>query len=210
MVLARIGDILFASLALVFVGPLLLAVVGLLYLADGGPVLVAHHQRRENGGRVSRLKFRAVGAYAEQMIETSDPPSGDRIGEVQPDRATTLKKIGIFLHKSGVDEVPQLIDVLRGQMAIFARLAARIKRREWRAVSSWHNECIHRRIDGRFRRVGVKVVLGEEDQFGNRRIRILSAPPTFRAKRGAAWDAGSAWVKARQPGLGESPDQTGR
>jgi hypothetical protein len=71
-----------------------------------------------------------------------------------------------------------------------------VQRRNWEIVTRWQNECVHRHLSGRFRHVGWKVVVGQEDQFGNRRVRLASAPLSFYRRRGSAWEQAQRWAAA--------------
>jgi len=53
-------------------------------------------------------------------------------------------------------------------------------------------------MDGHHLLVGIKVVVGEENPEGDRRIRIHSAPLRFRRRRGAAWEEAKHWRAERE------------
>lgn len=118
----RAFDIVFALAALVFAAPLMLAVALAVKLGDGGPALFGH-QRIGVGGRPFRcLKFRSMVVDADARLARlleSDPAARlewARDHKLRKDPRITL--IGDFLRKSSLDELPQLFNVLRGEMSI--------------------------------------------------------------------------------------------
>ena len=98
----RLGDLVLSAAGLLVLSPLLLAVAAAIRLSDGGPVLFTQ-DRVTKGGRVFRiLKFR-----------TMRPAS--RPGEPEEDRVT---RVGRFLRRRWLDELPQLVNVLKGDMSL--------------------------------------------------------------------------------------------
>ncbi len=98
--LKRVFDAAFASAALVLLSPLLMVVSAAIRLTSQGPV-VSHHYRRGFNGQTFRIhKFRTT-VVAE---------NGERTEHVTP--------LGGFLRATGIDELPQLINVLRGEMSV--------------------------------------------------------------------------------------------
>ena len=94
--LKRVFDVAFAGAALILLAPLLSMVSLAIKLTSRGPI-VSHHRRRGfNGQKFKVYKFRTTTVAAS--------------GEV-----TTL---GAFLRATGIDELPQLINVLRGEMSV--------------------------------------------------------------------------------------------
>jgi lipopolysaccharide/colanic/teichoic acid biosynthesis glycosyltransferase len=104
----RIIDVIAASLLVVATMPLMLIVAALIKLTSPGPVLFLQN-RLTQGGRTFRLiKFRSMVSNAEQAI-------GAQFASKNDPRVTRL---GAFLRKTRLDELPQLINVLRGDMSL--------------------------------------------------------------------------------------------
>ncbi|MRX51814.1 exopolysaccharide biosynthesis UDP-galactose-lipid carrier transferase [Paracoccus sp. S-4012] len=117
----RAMDLVVAGLALLLVGPILLLAAAAIYLTDPGPVI--YRQTREGlGGRpFSMLKLRTMYRDAEQRLERL-------LQEDEAARAEwsthfklrndprVLPVIGAFLRASSIDELPQLLNVIRGEM----------------------------------------------------------------------------------------------
>jgi exopolysaccharide production protein ExoY len=118
----RLFDIIIALLALLFTAPLFLAVATVVTLSDGGPALFGH-QRIGVGGRGFRcLKFRSMVQDADNRL--AECLARDPGARAEWARDHKLRKdpritpLGDFLRRSSLDELPQLINVLRGEMSI--------------------------------------------------------------------------------------------
>lgn len=103
----RIMDILLSALLLLFLSPLLLVVAALIKLTSKGPVL--YHQERVglDGRKFIMHKFRT-------MISDAEKKTGPVMCTPDDPRIT---KVGRFLRKFSIDEFPQLVNVLKGEMS---------------------------------------------------------------------------------------------
>ncbi len=119
----RMLDLLTAFTALVLTAPLLLLAAGAIYVVDPGPVL--YRQTREGlGGRQFRiLKLRTMYCDADQRLETllaADTAAREewtRHYKLRTD-PRILPLIGGFLRATSIDELPQLLNVIAGDMRI--------------------------------------------------------------------------------------------
>ena len=103
----RLFDIIFSFLGLILVLPLLLLLAVLIKRELPGPVFY-RGVRIGKGGRLFRIfKFRS-------MVENAEELGGPSTAGDDP----RLTKIGKFLKKYQLDELPQLINVLRGEMSL--------------------------------------------------------------------------------------------
>jgi Undecaprenyl-phosphate galactose phosphotransferase WbaP len=111
-----------ALLALIFLAPLMVAVAIAVFVQDGGPVLFAHRRVGRNGRYFHCLKFRSMAIDAEARLAAllaSDPEARaewEKDHKLRNDPRVT--KLGAFLRKSSLDELPQLFNVLRGEMSL--------------------------------------------------------------------------------------------
>jgi lipopolysaccharide/colanic/teichoic acid biosynthesis glycosyltransferase len=111
-----------ALLALVFLLPVMLLVALAVYCQDGGPILFAHRRIGLNGRTFPCLKFRSMAVDAEQRLAAllvSDPAARaewERDHKLRQDPRVT--PLGAFLRKTSLDELPQLFNVLRGEMSL--------------------------------------------------------------------------------------------
>jgi len=121
--LRRLADIAIAVPALVLLAPLMLAAGLAIWLVDPGPVI--YRQEREGlGGRPVRvLKLRTMYRDAEQRLDAllrSDPAAREawsRHFKLKND-PRILPVVGKVLRSSSCDEVPQLVNVILGEMSI--------------------------------------------------------------------------------------------
>jgi exopolysaccharide production protein ExoY len=117
----RIMDILIATLALVLVSPLMIAMALLIRLTTGSPVIYAH-QRVGAQGRLFRcFKFRTMVNNGAEVLErhlASDPVSAREWSTARKlSKDPRVTRLGALLRRSSIDELPQLFNVLRGDMS---------------------------------------------------------------------------------------------
>jgi lipopolysaccharide/colanic/teichoic acid biosynthesis glycosyltransferase len=117
----RTADIVASGLLLLIASPLLLAVALLVKSSSPGPILFRQPRLGRNGQPFRVLKFRTMCADAEAMLER-DPElrtlylaGGHKVPDSRDPRVTP---IGRRLRASGIDELPQLLNVLRGEMSL--------------------------------------------------------------------------------------------
>lgn len=117
----RLLDLTVASVMLVLLFPLML-VVALAVCADGGPSLFAQQRLGRNGRLFKCLKFRTMVLHADQALRellATDPAAAREWAETQKLRKDPrITRIGAFLRATSLDELPQLINVLRGEMSL--------------------------------------------------------------------------------------------
>jgi exopolysaccharide biosynthesis polyprenyl glycosylphosphotransferase len=114
----RAFDVIFGLIALVLVMPLMAVSALLLFLDDGSPILFRQKRVGENGRLFEMLKFRTMVKNAEQIqkqVEKRDA-DGNVIHKSKDDPRIT--KVGRFLRRFSMDELPQFINVVRGDMSL--------------------------------------------------------------------------------------------
>ncbi len=113
----RALDILGASFGLVLLAPLFALVALAIVLDDRGPVLFAQ-PRVGRGGRPFRMwKFRSMCVDAERRLADLASDDGNAIRK-KLRRDPRFTRIGALLRRTSIDELPQLWNVLRGDMAL--------------------------------------------------------------------------------------------
>ena len=130
----RVMDILVSLLALVLLSPLLVAVALGIKLTSPGPIFFAQERVGMNKRRFKLYKFRSMFVDAEKRrreLEHLNEMDGP-VFKIKNDPRVT--RIGQFIRKTSIDELPQLVNVLRGQMSLVGPrppLLAEVDRYEW-------------------------------------------------------------------------------
>jgi exopolysaccharide biosynthesis polyprenyl glycosylphosphotransferase len=118
----RCFDIGFSLFAIALTLPVSLIVALLIKLQDGGPVFYGHSRITSAGRRFRCLKFRTMCVNAEEKLVAI--LNSDRLARDEWEKTFKLKddprvtRIGRFLRKTSLDELPQFINVLRGEMSV--------------------------------------------------------------------------------------------
>jgi exopolysaccharide biosynthesis polyprenyl glycosylphosphotransferase len=108
-----------ALLGLLFLSPIMVIVALLIRLDSRGPVLFRQSRRGYRGEVFPLLKFRTMTMDAEQQLgalEQSNESAGGVLFKLRNDPRVT--RVGSFLRRYSLDELPQLINVLRGEMSL--------------------------------------------------------------------------------------------
>src|SRR5207244_10092101 len=108
VVVKRIMDVALSLIGLLIVSPFLLLIAALVKVTSPGPVFYRQERCSLNGRTFQMLKFRSMRVDAEQQ-------TGAVWAQKDDPRRTRL---GSFLRKTSFDELPQLINVLKGDMSL--------------------------------------------------------------------------------------------
>ena len=108
IVIKRATDIIVSIIALIIILPLMVLIAALIKLASPGPVFYKQERMGIGGDTFQMLKFRTMRTDAEKA-------TGPVWAEKDDPRRT---KLGSFLRKTSLDELPQFINVLKGDMSI--------------------------------------------------------------------------------------------
>lgn len=112
----------FAALLLLLFAPLMAVIALLVWRRDGAPVLFGHYRIGQHGRPFRCLKFRSMYLDSEAMLRElleRDPAARaewERDHKLSDDPRIT--PIGHFLRRTSLDELPQLFNVLRGEMSL--------------------------------------------------------------------------------------------
>tara|TARA_B100000242_G_scaffold287925_1_gene255463 strand:- start:264 stop:884 length:621 start_codon:yes stop_codon:yes gene_type:complete len=105
MILKRVFDILVAFIALIILSPILLIISFFILIRMGTPIIFTQRRPGKDGKIFNIIKFRT-------MLNDKDAN-----GNYLPDEQR-LTQLGIWLRNSSLDELPELINVLKGDMSI--------------------------------------------------------------------------------------------
>ena len=116
--LKRLFDIVAASLVLAMLLPLFVLIAAMIKVSSRGPVFFRQERVGLRGRQFHMLKFRSMVVNAEEL-KALLKERNERTGPVFKIRNDPrITRIGRFLRKYSLDELPQLINVLRGEMSV--------------------------------------------------------------------------------------------
>jgi lipopolysaccharide/colanic/teichoic acid biosynthesis glycosyltransferase len=126
----RIFDCLFAALALLVLAPLLLLVALAIALNSPGPVIYRQKRLGRGGVPFTFYKFRSMWSDVDDRIhrdfvvglirdgDSQPAPPGSRANPYKLSGDARITRVGRFIRKTSIDELPQLFNVLRGDMSL--------------------------------------------------------------------------------------------
>ena len=115
----RVFDLVSSAIALVLVSPVMLLICLLIKLDSKGPAMFVHERYGKDGKPLRMLKFRTMYENAQDMIAEFTPEQRiewESNFKLADDPRIT--KVGKILRKTSLDELPQLINILRGDMSV--------------------------------------------------------------------------------------------
>jgi exopolysaccharide biosynthesis polyprenyl glycosylphosphotransferase len=114
----RIMDMGLSAIGMLVLTPLLFAIAASIRLADGGPIFYRQERVGLQGRRFQVVKFRSMVTTADAMLESlvaRNEINGHAFKLTADPRVT---RVGRFLRRSSLDEIPQLWNVFRGEMSL--------------------------------------------------------------------------------------------
>ncbi len=132
----RLFDLVFSSLMLVVLAPLMAVIALGVKLSSPGPILFKQRRYGQDGEEIMVYKFRSMSVCEDSHDEIKQATKGDM----------RVTRFGAFLRKSSLDELPQFINVLQGQMSVVGP----------RPHAVAHNELYRKLINGYMLRHKVK------------------------------------------------------
>jgi len=105
LIIKRILDVVLATVSLVFLSPIFAFIAVAIRIEDGSPVFFIQERIGRGGKRFRLIKFRSM------PTNSQDIPSAE---------ATTLQvtRVGSLIRRSNIDELPQLVNILLGEMSL--------------------------------------------------------------------------------------------
>lgn len=118
----RIFDIIFSLFIIVLTFPVWLLIIALIKLEDGGPVFYKHSRVMENGKKFFCLKFRTMHVDADQRLKVLLEQNPNLCKEWETcyklKNDPRITKVGKLLRRSSIDELPQFLNVIAGDMSV--------------------------------------------------------------------------------------------
>lgn len=120
-ILKRVFDIVVASLLLLFLAPVF-ALLCWMVKRDGGNAIYGHERIGHEGKKFKCLKFRSMVTNSQEVLQNLLATSEEARAEWERDfklkKDPRITRIGHFLRKTSLDELPQLWNVIRGEMSL--------------------------------------------------------------------------------------------
>src|SRR5690554_49717 len=107
--LKRLIDLVGSGIGLIIISPFLIIIALLIKTTSTGPVFFTQERLGKNGRVFKIIKFRTMVVNAEKL--------GDGL-RVKDNSDSRITKIGRFLRSTSLDELPQLINVIKGEMSL--------------------------------------------------------------------------------------------
>ena len=118
VVLKRILDYIGATLGLILLSPLFLLIAAAIKRGSPGPVLYRRRVVGVGGKEFDAFKFRTMGTDADKVLERNPELKAEFERDFKLKNDPRVTSIGKLLRKASLDELPQLINVLRGEMSL--------------------------------------------------------------------------------------------
>lgn len=106
-ILKPIADFLFGILAFLLLWPLLILVAIAIKIDTSGPAFFLQPRLGKNGKVFKIIKFRSM------IVKQEDANKGNKLYENDP----RITRIGAFIRKTSIDELPQILNIIKGEMS---------------------------------------------------------------------------------------------
>ena len=115
----RLMDIVLSAAALVSLSPVYLILSAIVYVNDPGPVFYGHERLGKNGKKIKVWKFRSMYVNADEIFDKlSRERKEEFYKEFKISDDPRITKIGDFLRRTSLDELPQFLNVLKGDISL--------------------------------------------------------------------------------------------
>ncbi|MEM7768644.1 MAG: sugar transferase [Pseudomonadota bacterium] len=118
----RYIDVMFAAIALVFFAPLMLLLAAIIRIDSRGPAVFRQTRMGYRGQTFTVYKFRS-------MRERS--PNADRAADMTQSDDDRITRVGRFIRKTRLDELPQVLNILKGEMSWIGPRPEALRLSEW-------------------------------------------------------------------------------
>lgn len=118
-ILKRFLDIVLSVIGLVLLSPILLIVAILIKLESKGPVFYSHKRLGKNREGINLYKFRSMYENSSEIFKDfTDEQKKEYYENFKLEDDPRVSKIGDFIRKTSIDELPQLVNVIKGDMSL--------------------------------------------------------------------------------------------
>lgn len=115
----RFADIVCSAIAIILLSPFFIIISIAIKATSKGPVIFVHKRVGKNGKKIGIYKFRSMVMNAEELIEKFTPEQKEEFKKnFKLKNDPRITKIGKFLRETSLDELPQLFNILKGDLSI--------------------------------------------------------------------------------------------
>lgn len=114
----RMLDIVMSVLGLLILSPLMIVIAYRIKHEDGGPVIYKQIRIGKNGKQFMMYKFRSMVVNADQLLSKLKGKNEVNGAMFKMKHDPRITKVGYFIRKHSLDELPQLVNVLKGDMSL--------------------------------------------------------------------------------------------
>jgi exopolysaccharide biosynthesis polyprenyl glycosylphosphotransferase len=136
--LKRTFDLVLSTIGLILLSPLLLAIAGAIKLSSRGPVIYRSVRPGIAGRPFSCFKFRTMRERADQIQDDLEPLNEKSGALFKIRQDPRLTKVGRLLRRFSLDELPQLLNVVRGEMSLVGPRP--LPMRDFERLEEWHKK----------------------------------------------------------------------
>ena len=118
-IVKRTADVILSSIALIALLPFFVIIAAIIKLESKGPVFFKHTRIGKNGKIIKIYKFRTMVDKAEELIKEFTPEQMKEFKEnYKLSNDPRITKVGKILRSTSIDELPQLLNILKGDLSI--------------------------------------------------------------------------------------------
>ncbi len=119
LIAKRVMDVLLSAVGLILTLIPMALIALLIKLESPGPAIYIHKRIGKNGTPIGVLKFRSMFINADEMIKSFSPKQkAEWEANFKLENDPRITRIGKILRRSSLDELPQLINILKGELSI--------------------------------------------------------------------------------------------
>ena len=119
LIVKRLIDIVICLIALFFLWPILLLISIIVKIDSNGPAIYKHYRLGKNGKIFGIYKFRTMVSNADEVLENFTKEQKEEFEKnFKLENDPRITKVGDFLRKTSLDELPQILNILKGDMSI--------------------------------------------------------------------------------------------
>ncbi|MDQ6605809.1 MAG: sugar transferase, partial [Actinomycetota bacterium] len=137
----RSFDLVLSTIGLVILTPMLLAISAAIKLSSRGPVIYRSMRPGMAGKPFYCFKFRTMREHADQIQADLEPFNEQSGGLFKIRDDPRLTRVGRFLRRFSLDELPQLANVIRGEMSLVGPRP--LTMRDFEQLEDWHKKRYH-------------------------------------------------------------------